>query len=702
MKKLLAFVLEAACIIGCIGLFAACDNGNKEEPDNSKREKTELLFLIDEGISGRDITSKYKDDFDTMDKYLGNIMDAVEPLTQKYKVSFLIYPNWHYSASGYGDDPAEPLNRISKELKHVLAFFEDTPYKIYLEAYSSGVYTNQNGELGNLPLVPLHYGDTDTVKSLPLDMEALTALLQTYSSLSGVRFHELIGSNIQASNGHGFEVNTETIYTIADVIKKTGKTLVWGDHSWTLAYNDPSQAWWQEVIEQVSATLGTQLILNFNNNSRYLQNSIQFKDIMDDGKYGRRWGLSNQSWFWSEAEVAMGIGWYEDSEIDMPVELAAAFTLEAIERGASLIQFEPVGYFFNCDYPAEMSPDQEGYHEGTPDFSATLKLDKFIEFLLEEDKTVLPSMTVADYYTSSENALEANLEVQQPKKYAQLTLGVFGDDTQYLNLYNADPSKTFEFDTPYFRDRVTDGAEKIMRINLSYNQFDQYLVKKTVNGRVVAQFYSDTNALLKEDVELFADNTEGTFVDAVALNLESRIGFDGDSDEIAVFRRAGNEINVTVYQLQKETSTNARKAFRYVKSEELTALLLEQIGELPAADSFVKIIGLRTRNAILQDKTRPLDTAAIVYEDGGELVFRSSADGSAEERIAKPQSFAGIVVGDINFDNKDEIGLISAGKVDFYAAEGDALYDCGVSIETDVQNIRYVEGFRKTTAYVGF
>ena len=710
MKKIISLIMALLILISGTAILSACNtkpttsdmpsDGGKDETGN---EKVELLFLMDEGISGKGLTTKYKDDLDQMDEYFSNMIEAVEPLTEKYDVSFLIYPNWHYSENGYGGDASNPLNRISNELKHTLQYFSNTQYGIYLEAYSSGVYTNQNGELGNLPLVPLHYGDTETVKSLPLDMEALDALMQAYPSVRGVRFHELIGSNIQAGNGHGFEVDVDTIYAIADVVEKNNKTLVWGDHSWTLVYNDYTQEWWQEVIEKVSEQLGENLIINFNNNSRYVLNSIKLKDIMDDGKYGRRWGLSNQSWFWSEAEVVMGNDWYEDSEIDMPAELSAVFTLDAINRGASMVQFEPVGYFFNCNYSGESAPDQTGYNEGIPDFTATLKFDKVKEFLLADNYDNFPSLTVADYYASSESSLNNNLELQKPKKYYQTTIGVFGEtDTEYFNKYSSDADQTYTYETPYFRERVTDRADKIMRINLSYNQFDQYLVKKTVNGNAVAQIYSDTNALLYEDAQMFADNTDGTFVDAVAINLVSELGFDGDSDEIVVFRKAGSVITPTVYKLRKVSNVNVRKAFAYEPNDALTETFRQEYGTDFTTDTFVDVLGIRTRNARLLNGTRPLDSVIVITKQADKLVLNGAVgDYSVQQaEIPLPENFVGAFACDVNLDCVDEIAIVHGSSIKFYYFEGSEIYNTGTTLETGIENIQYAESFRKTTSYI--
>ena len=122
------------CIMLCsMMLFGTVACGKDTEPlTPAPSEKVTLMFEVDEGLGRAELTTIYGDDRQALDKALYNICDGLAPLKAKYDVSVLIYPTWHYYEEGYaGKDPAEPLNRISDDLKYVLEFFGDQKIGVY-------------------------------------------------------------------------------------------------------------------------------------------------------------------------------------------------------------------------------------------------------------------------------------------------------------------------------------------------------------------------------------------------------------------------------------------------------------------------------------------------------------------------------------------------------------------------------------------
>ena len=258
--------------------------------------KVTLIFEIDEGESGKELISKYKDNFTQLDAALTNIYDGIQPLLAKYAIAVLIDPALQYNASGYdGKDPSVGLNRLSPQFLHAMDFFENHDIPVYLDIYSSDIRTEQNGELGNLPAVPLHYGDAMTQPGLSVDIEALAALKAAYpSTFAGIRFHELIGTNQiglsdqkngKLASSHGFIVQGDVVEGIIDTCALTGLNLVWSDHDWNLIpqnTNDPSYAEFQQWLDYAVGKLGHgQLTIDDANNGwpvyQYVSDSFYYQ-----------------------------------------------------------------------------------------------------------------------------------------------------------------------------------------------------------------------------------------------------------------------------------------------------------------------------------------------------------------------------------------------------------------------------------------
>lgn len=161
------------------------------------------------------------------------------------------------------------VNRLDPALLHVFDYLKSKDIGVYLELYSSGIYTSQNGEVGNQPLVRERYGKQKIVKGIPLDLDCLEDVFEKYDIVKGVRFHELIGTHEIGLNGnpHGFTVDFDFLTEVAEACKKHDRRLVWGDHSWFLAYTEPGKyGMWLDHLRKACETLGDNITVNYSNN----------------------------------------------------------------------------------------------------------------------------------------------------------------------------------------------------------------------------------------------------------------------------------------------------------------------------------------------------------------------------------------------------------------------------------------------------
>lgn len=622
------FFLTLLIIVG-IGLFAGCQKNKNNGNEDEKHEKPTLLFLIDEGIKGGELIAYYANDPEGLYRALDNIFNATKPLKEKYDVAFLIYAHYYYRERGYNTStPHEGLSRIHPALLTALDYFKEKGEKLYIEAYSSGVYTNQNGELGNLPLVPIYYGDTEKIKGFTMDVDAIRALRETYpETFVGVRFHELVGSD-DAQNTilpgyntpHGFPVSLDAIKAVVDVCEVTGLKLVWGDHSFDKLYTKSNGNEWLNTIKYARDKLGKNLIINSSNNSWDTIKSLELRPFLLSEDYeGASIGFSIQSWFWQEADVSSidiinKPKWYSFAYMDMPVELMAAFTLQGIKNGAVLIQYEPAQYFFNF-LTHGSNANYTGYYEKAPDYSPRLSLLRLIDLLLTEDLSLMPSMNPQDYYTSSEGKFDKNDEFDPPKKYFQATLGVIGATNTYYDVYNYDINKVFtssnhRFGSWLFSDDIFD----IERINLTFSQTDELLILTKSTSGLRGDIYTNYSTHILSDTSIFANNEHGEVIDIVTGNFiqEYVNGAEGDPDEIIIARKKNNTVTLTLYK----AVTEGNQPFYNIKFYEVSNganIISNFLGSYQfAAENYYKLTSFRQRNALYPDCTRTLDSLVLL------------------------------------------------------------------------------------------
>ena len=662
-----------------------------------------LLFLIDEGLGRNEVTTVYGNDYAAMDQSLSRILDGLKPLEEKYRLAFLVYPTWHYSPDGFdGKNPDDAANRVSPNLHHLFDFFSAKKKPLYLEIYSSGIRTSQNGEIGSQVTPHLHYGQGHAVPGISMDMECLAMLKKRYGdTFEGVRFHELIGTHdiglrdqeagkLDAS--HGFMVSFPALQGIFETVRATGLKLVWGDHSWNLCYHPDGSivsdvhALWDEQLNKAIDIIGAENItLNWSNNGWPLHQYI-VNDFFKKNYRGTHFGMSVQSWYWSEVDASTTvvksdgrqnawIKWYSYGDNDMPAELVASFTQRAFEAGGELVQYEHPQYFFNYyAFIGNALSRYTGYYDELPDYSVKLRTKRLIQYLLNTDAENFPSTKTTDYYDANVHQFNGYKENSGAKRYFQNTLGVVGvNESRYFDKYNNDLSRWFENSKNRFvNSRFADSVAGIMRANTNYNASDEILLLRTQPNGVTAEFYHYAGGLILKNSEAFLDNPAGHVVSVIPLNLFSEYvtSVEGDPDDYLVLRDNGTTFTPEIYKVQ--TKGNGRdQTFDLIKADE-PALLSQVVPRNIPRDGFIGAVPLRTRNALTGDCLRPKEQRfATVHKNSGKFTITAfTEDGAIEQEIMAPGTVVAAASVDVDGDFKDEIALLidesGNSKITFY------------------------------------
>lgn len=678
-------------------------NGNDDTPEFNMDEKKDvlLLFLIDEGIGGVELTSTYRNDREAYEKALDNVYYGLKPLTRGYNMGVLIYPQHHYKVEGYGHMPGEALDKISPELLYALDYFKSKgDMKVYLEIHSSGIYTNQNGELGILPPAPLYADDPkgEEVKGLPVDMDTLAAIKQAYpDTFAGVRFHELIGTDELGvvNDPHAFIVDSDVVKAIIDTCKNNDLKLVWSDHGWDIVdYYPGRREMWNDLVDYAEEKLKDNVTFLWANNNfgieRSLGQTMGTRDIKSIGEAG--WGISVQSWAWVGYVISNWKRWqqnwifYRFVEDGMPVELMASYTFMGIEQGASVIQYEPSWYFFNFHQPpwlveeikrnpfAAGNKGYTGNYEQAPDYSPRLALRRFISILLDPNNPNNPSSNIMDYFGGRVNqeVWWSNLESDPLEKYNQTTLNIYNNDgyRRHFDFYNNGQSWV-EQNQYRFGDWIFSGdVIAAQRINLRGDPHDEMLIVKEKDGERIVEFYNRRSGLMGVDKNIAADNEEGRFIGITTANLISQHvnSLEGDPDEIVVIRKKkGQEhLNIHIYKV-----TNGLRAHYLdfgiiaLSDDENNALIKEFITEDKIlADSFISMSGLRSGHTIFSNATRGYDGMALLTNSSGDLELNVRRFGSDIKvdvgNLSTEELF--FTTADINNDYADEICILKVSK----------------------------------------
>lgn len=645
------------------------------------------MFELDEAIADSELLSIYANDFEGLECTLDRITQGLSPLNKKYEVVYQFYPTWQYREVGYGKNPKEPLNRVSDVMKYALSYFEERGLGVYLEMHSSGIRTAQNGELGNLSPAPLHYGDREKRKCLPMDMEALAALKQAFpKALRGVRFHELVGSHEiglhdracgREEQSHAFVVSDEVIRGIIDTCKIAGLELVWSDHMFNDVV-DRSElfACFKTWIDYAIDTLGSDRVtLNWANNGwpmhKYIVDTFRFKNYR-----GAHIGMSVQSWFWQELDSStmvtdtgsgFDVKWHSYAEMDCPIELMAIFTKKYLDDGCRIIQFEPPHYFFNYYRPSKTVVKYGGCVEKRADYSLREHTKRFIDMLLNPETMAHLSTNLTDYYDADRQRFVLNSEKHPAKRYAQSTLFLKEGDGK-LRVFDWIGKDVAAVENSAHRLHDSVLAENVIcacRAHMGYSPIDDFLVVKNIAGSIIGEFYNVRSGRILCDRETFADNQNGRVVAAAGINLDSKYldCFDGDGDEIVTVRKNKcGKFTVEVFRAVSLSNSLLRK-FRLEKMD--SPFIHDVVQRLGDAE-ILSVACPRITNSVLKNGTRPVENNMVflVRKDGKtRLVGVYNGRDIDIEVCACNLKMAAL---DVNGDTIEEIALVSDEKIGFF------------------------------------
>jgi len=672
----------------------------------AKAEKRTLLFEIDEGIGENELVSLYKNDFDKLDAALGNIYDSLVELTDMYEVAVLMYPTHHYKREGWGAGSAQPLDRIDAALQHTMQFFEDRGglIKVYLEIYSSGIATNQNGALASLPPAPLyHTPEAEGRIGLSMDVDTLKGLKDAYPlSMKGIRFHEAYGSDLvwRVNNGQGgFQFDEELVRAFIDASAEKGLKVIWSDSGWLIQYpvDDSSKRYvydpnkkpyfqtepFSTLQDYAEEKLGDGIVFNWANNNYhptsmlgywdafvgegfydYLQWDQPFTDFPFTNRTSAKWGMSVQSWFWHEMNNQLNSKYYLFGENNMPVEILGAYALKGLADGAAIIQFEPSWYFFNMNIP--YAAPYRGNYEQAPDYSERLAMKRLKTMLLNPGSADNPPTNLKQWFDENQEKFIRNNVDDAPLNYWQSTLAAGWSDGQRTYLDNFTGADDWSENSanryhPYvFSGNVVDS----LRIDLHGDGLDELaLLKEGAGGVKQLEFYSVNSGLLGTGVGIALDNEDGQFVGLAAANLIAEVEKQGDPDEIVVFRsRAGDSrLNARIYKVKWSDSLLQFQfeALPYAQNQAVLDAHLDP--SMLEASSFVKAVGLRTESYKLADHTRSTDRLAVVSSQGGKLRVGLKSDKSVVSTELTGLTDADqvrIAAVDADTDRRDELAVV--------------------------------------------
>ena len=385
-----------------------------DEPISRAQPLPRLVFEVGEGFRNSLVVSTRGQtnagNFTVLDAQLQNIHDALLSLTKFYQVDVLLYPTHLYNLTAKGATTA-PLQRFHPGLMHFMSFFEKRgKIGVFLEAYSSGIVTQQVGprqancephcmpptSLNGAPLSKSNPGYI----GLSMDLQAVSAMKAVYPrALVGVRFHEVLGcDSVWRSDGQKdcFQMSPEIFTGFIDLCAETGMTFFHNDNSWLLAHDlgtkghgqwsyhaDRPAYYAAKLLEEnttstadyARAKLGKNALLSFENNGWGPPAALAFYNSVinstntsvavaswmawDWTKMPGRvkqfpliagnnsWGLSNQPWAWSEWQHSMVGPYYQQGMMFTPIEFLQQYCLWAIDRRADVIQFEPSNFLFD-------------------------------------------------------------------------------------------------------------------------------------------------------------------------------------------------------------------------------------------------------------------------------------------------------------------------------------------------------------------
>ncbi len=283
-----------------------------------------LVFSVDQGFGNGIVVH---DD----QVALTRILRALEPLREHFEVRVIV----------------NPMVRDRARLLRTLDTLSARGMPFVLEAWSSDAQTLGSCSEQNAPYDPRH--------GLTASPEDLAALKRRYGrAFAGIRFAEVFAQDftvraVRTTNPEWalpcWKLPEDSFFrpdiarTLLGLAREEGLSVQWSDWHWHTFHGwDGTQASHEEELRRLLGEFPGLVTVTYANNEPQ-EDSVARRDHWEAAVKGftrcgaAGFGLSCQSWLRRvETETA-------------PEELAG-WAVEALDRGASLVQFEPVWYFF--------------------------------------------------------------------------------------------------------------------------------------------------------------------------------------------------------------------------------------------------------------------------------------------------------------------------------------------------------------------
>ncbi|MCX7018549.1 MAG: hypothetical protein WCK47_08465 [bacterium] len=563
--------------------------------------KPALIFEIEEGFVDELI---YRNRLNpaAMNAALLNVVDALAPLSARYDVSVLIYPVSLYDRNAYGAASPQPIECFHAGMRNALQYFESrfaaTGVGVLLEMISSGNDSKQNGNIYSLAPAPLHNTPgAPGVWGLAFDLETLAAAKAAYpNSLHGVRFHEThypvtaAGALLSAP----YDIPATLTNPIVDACKAANLKLVWNNSVWLqnniyqydqsyYAYVDNGKYTplmlsprYKPQQDYAVAQLGPSLAMLIANNNYHPAPNINLLTAKAtaplavweqfDLPYADHplktypglsvWGVSNQSWFWMEAQNTVGGKYYAQGELDCPVESLVAAAREAFAGGAQVVQFEPGWDFFN-----------NGLLSGSPaDGTPTDKMLRMRAALLNDTYSGQAPPTAAVWDRNLQRLL-ANKASDPAAKHFQSTLWVDRPGGQRLFDFLGG-AVWLEQGGPERVPAVFASGTllRTAKVSTSGNGMDMVAAIKQGSSGAELHYYQTSGRYVGRDRNNpAAPNASGAVAFVAAANLVQEIKGEGDPDEILLGRAVDDNstLAIEVCRMSMFIATMRARDIRY-------------------------------------------------------------------------------------------------------------------------------------------
>ncbi len=681
--------------------------------------KPALLFEIEEGFV-EELVYRYRLNPTAMNSALQNVVDTLAPLTAKYDVSVLIYPVSLYDRNAYGAVSPPPLNCFHSGMRNALQFFESrfatSGVGVYLEMISSGNYTKQDGSIYSLSPAPVHNTPgAPGVWGLAFDVETLAAAKAAYpTSLRGVRFHEthypVSLAGVMA--GEAYDIPTTVTNPIVDTCKAANLKLVWNNSVWlqnNIYQYDQSyypyvnngnysplylSARYKPQQDYAASQLGASLSMLIANNNYHPAPNINLLTAKATAPLAQweqfdlpypdhplktypgvsSWGISNQSWFWMEAQNTIGGKYYSGGELDCPAEFLVTATREALDGGAKVVQFEPGWDFFNNGLLSNSPSD------GTP----TDKMLRLRAALLNDTYGGQAPPTASSWDRNLQKLL-ANKASDPATKHFQSTLWVD----------RAGGQRMFDFlGGAVWMEQG--GAERVPAIfasgsllrtskaSTSGNGMDVIAAIRQGSGGAELHYYQSNGRYVTRDrTNPAAPNASGAVAFVGAANLVQEIKGEGDPDEILLGRAVDDNSTLSIEACRMSIFVASVKAkdIRYAAPYQTIqtayrkgavvglAGLRDQVTDFVAAGSPARTNPL-DRFVLLAVEGPTRRVRVVVYDATGGIQYSQLLD------LTCQQAQVPATTADVDSDGADELVVLRAAPD---GAEYMDVYDVGAS-----------------------